>query len=773
MTTMKTINHFRSFLLKKGSNLNVGWSIFKWTAVGIRTKILVPLVVLMLLSALGSTIGFLISTSATRQSILSRQLDDEERRLVAALGQSQRDAQEAIRLLSEDHLLIRALLEEQPPEEADDSTRRYTNTSRQMVDRIVPVQTRFRLDQVIVRDTMNRTRVNIGPSRLESISVNGSDLLLPCSSTEQHLERFADAALLILCAPIADNPDTTLAHIYAIFDLEALLKRVKQDLELTADPFLIAGLPDPANMAAEQPARSMGPGAGTRNVQTREVPVELGDGQVRIGLRVSEQGADEIVNSGLSVTLVSSGLTLVVLLLVGVWLAQGFTRPILKLARVAEAVAQGDLSQRANLKYHDEIGRLGCSLDHATVTITSLLDQQAHAAGERQAILESIADGVLAVDMEGRIVVMNPAAAELLQQDAEQMLGQPLTAMKVTQDPILAVGLQQIVGQIQSELVDMDQSPTEEQISLGTRIVRLQSAPTLGGGGAQTGAVVVMQDVTRMVEADQSKSAFIATASHELRTPLTSLKGFVDILTRSRTDNLDEMQRMCVDTIKRQTDSVIQLVNDLLEMARLEQGSQRLERRWVSPIDAIEESLITLSSLIEKRAVNVEVKIDQELPSVWIDGLHLRRMLTNIISNAVKYVYSGGNVWIRAYELENPKLLPGPPHQLPWKHTEERSLVIEVEDNGVGIRESDQSKLFTRFFRSENPLSVEVGGTGLGLAITWSLVELHEGQIGFRSVEGEGSCFWMRFPLPNSEPLIQPEEVEKLEQPREMSFLER
>lgn len=748
-------NTTRSLRASPAPQRRVRWRIFDWTAVGIRTKIVVPLIVLMLLSILGSTIGFLISTTATREHILTRQLDDETRRLVAALQQSEQDALEATHLLTQDTLLIRALLRE----------RRHTgtNTSLAMVDRAVPIRDRFGLDQIIILDTSQQARVNIAPSHLEPISVNGRELLPLCRDVERHLARFEEARLLIICAPVYAPSGALIADVYTVLDLAPLLNRIHRNLELTADVSLVAEIAQENALAAQALDGNLSAGVDMESTQRREVMVLLGDGQVPIALQLTEQGADEIVNSGLRVTLISSGITLLVLLLAGAWLAQSFTRPILKVARVAQAVAAGDLSQRANLTHRDEIGLLGCSLDRATGTIATLLEQQAHAAGERQAILESIADGVLAVDMDERIVVMNPAAAALLQQNAEAMLGHPLSALSLADDPVFVVGLQQLVHQLRGELVDTDHALTEKQVSLGEHVVLLQSAPTLGSGGIQTGAVMVLQDITRMVEADQSKSAFIATASHELRTPLTSLKGFVDILSRSRTDNLDEMQQMCIDTIKRQTDSMIMLVNDLLEMARLEQGAQRMECRWVAPGDALEEALISVTGLIEKRQVTLELLIAPDLPPVWIDVLHLRRILTNVMSNAIKYVYPGGKVWIRAYQLDDPALLPSSSHEQPWNHSDERSLVIEIEDDGVGIRESDHPKVFTRFFRSDNPLSIEVGGTGLGLAITRSLIELHEGQIGFRSVEGAGSCFWIRLPAPNAEPLIQTEAPDYIE----------
>ncbi|NJO04386.1 MAG: cell wall metabolism sensor histidine kinase WalK [Chloroflexaceae bacterium] len=425
----------------------------------------------------------------------------------------------------------------------------------------------------------------------------------------------------------------------------------------------------------------------------------------------------------------------------------GFTHPILKLVAVAQAVADGDLSRRANLTHRDEIGKLGRAFDTATVRIQGLLEQQARAAGERQAILQSIADGVLAVDTEERIVVINPAARMLLEQHAENLLGRSISTLRISdENPLLTAGLSEVVQQVREELTDEARLITEHQVSLGKRIVRIRSAPTLVGD-EQTGAVIIIQDVTRAVELDQAKSEFIAIASHELRTPLASLKGFVDVFLMSGTSNLNESQRMFLDTIKRQTDNLTMLVNDLIEMARLEQGTQRVERRWVSVAAMVETVLSSLTGLVERRNVQLDVSVQEDLPAVWIDNLHLRLMLANLISNAIKYVYNGGQVSVRAYTIDDPALLPSPSFELEWQHTDETSLLVVVEDNGVGIREADQDKVFMRFFRSENPLSVEVGGTGLGLAITYSLVALHECQIGFQSKEGEGTCFWIRIPI--------------------------
>lgn len=730
------------------------WRGIGWTTIGIRTKILIPLVILMLLSILGSTVGFIISTNTTRNSILDGRLDADSQRIKDAFLLSQRDAFESAEKLSQDADLINALVKE--------VALPNINRSRDMVDRAQPVSNRFGLDQVIVLDNKGKTRVNIGPSDLEEITVRNPELLPTCSSLTVGQVSYQDSLLLITCAPILKNkapdalanaPEERLGTVYSILDIQEWVQRTEQELELMSEVQLLKSSDD-----AEQPDESDTSGSEndfrTRSIELSIDETSAEDHTIPLLLLQNTEDINEILESGLYVTLISSGATLLLLLVAGTWLAQSFTRPILKLSSVAQAVAEGDLSRRANLTHDDEIGRLGRSFDHATARIATLLDQQARTAGERQAILESIADGVLAVDTEERILVINPTAAALLHQHADALLDQPLEALLAEEDPALEVGLQHLIGQIRSELVDIDMAATEEQVALGDRIVRINSTPTLINGTTRTGAVVVIQDVTRIVEADRAKSDFIATASHEMRTPLTSLKGFVDVFSLSGTDNLNESQQVFLDTIKRQTDNMVQMVNDLLEVARLEQGTQRAERRWVRPGNALSEAVSHLNNLIAQRQSNVQTETTADVPSIWIDQLHLRRILTNLISNAVKYTHQGGTIVIRAYTIERSWQLPDPPNPLqPWPHQEDRSLVIAVEDNGVGIRQEDQAKIFTRFFRSENELSVEVGGTGLGLTVTKSLVELHEGQIGFWSIENQGSCFWVRFPVPSIDPL--------------------
>lgn|GEM_PF-3016518 len=739
--------------------------VFNWPTASFRTKLLAPLLLLMTLSILASAVGFIFSTNATRNTLLDGQLNEDIQRLTKELQLREDEVGQSARLLAEDPELILVLRQ--------DTFRQGSYVLLDLDRRALRVRDRFQLDQVMVVNAEGQPRVNIAAqSLLSQISVMDHDRLEACRQAEQtflvHTQvgnekgENETAVLLIGCAPILNKLDalddaTLLGTAYTFLNLFETIPELRCELgllsevELAADTLLVSTLVDVDQAApdASMPAHTDG------SYRTATTTIALGSDPIQITLLRSTAEIDAIVATGLQAVVISSILTLVLLLAVGTIIARSLTHPILKLAGVAQAVAEGDLSRRAHLTRQDEVGQLGRAFDHATATITDLLDHRAREAGKFHAILQSIADGVLAVDTNEQIVLANPAAGALLACSQEHLVGQPLTTLLATDDPILLTGMQQVIDQIRSELVDPDLMPTEERVVLGSRVVRLQSAPTLGSGSILTGAVVIIQDITRAVEAERAKSEFIATASHELRTPLTGIKGFLALLRLDSLDNLTENQRIGMDAIARQTDYLVNLVNDVLETARFDRGTVRAERRWVDLHDAMEEAVTSMQSLLLTRQVEIQLDLAPDLAPLWIDGLHLRRILTNIISNAIKYTFKGtGKIHVHAYEIYDPTCLPtSPTGNQPWKHKREHSVLIEVKDNGVGIKVEDQPRIFGRFFRSENPLSVEVGGTGLGLAITHSLVLLHGGQIGFWSREGAGSCFWVRLPVTSTEPI--------------------
>ncbi len=733
--------------------------VFRRPAASFRTKILVPLLFLMTLSTLGSIISFNSSTNTTRNRILDGQLNEDMRRLVDAFQLSEREVHDSAWLLANDPELIQALRQ--------DTNRPEHTTVLDLDRRALPVRDRFRLDQVMVLNADGQPRVNIvTQSYLSQVMILDPGLLEACARTNQTAlvsvgSDTAPSLLLMGCAPVSDASQHAtpvfLGTTYTFLNLSAAVPRLQRelgllsDIQLDSNGAIISTLGTPISMQPEHGRIQLIDGTSYR-VHTTLLP--LGEHMIQVELLRSEAESNAIVGSGLRAMFISNIITLVLLLITGMLVARHLTHPILQLAEVVRSVAAGDLSRRANLTQRDEVGQLGRAFDHATERITNLLDDQARTAGKFHAILQSIGDGVLAVDVDQHIVLINPAAARLLGLPYEVLLGASLETLLQVADPIMMVGHQQIIEQLRSELVDHDWLPTEDRVVLGKRVVRLQSAPTLGSGNMLTGAVVVIQDITSVVEADRLKSEFIATASHELRTPLTGIKGFLALFHMDGLDNLTQNQSIGLETITRQTDHLVSLVNDVLETARFDRGTTRAERRWVDVESSINEALTSLHPLMLARQVSVKFDLASDLAPIWIDGLHLRRILTNILSNAIKYVYCGiGCIHVRAYELCDTHQLPSSPGDQPWPHKDGHSVVIEVEDNGVGIKAEDQTRIFSRFFRSDNPLSIEVGGTGLGLSITQSLVHFHSGQIGYHSIEGQGSCFWVRLPSSSTEPI--------------------
>lgn len=340
-----------------------------WSHVGIQTKILVPLILLMFLSIIGSAIGFIISTHATHDRILEQQLDEDRRRILSALRQSEQEALESARLLAK--ALATIMAEEQAG--------RLRNESRRIVDRVVPVRDRFKLDQIIVTNAYGKLRANVAPSHLEAIGVIGYDLLPICRDSEKHLVNFQGARLLVVCTPVITrayhSPEPELVgNIYTILDLKALLQRIRRDLELVATPELLdvtQAVNYPSQDSDMSPVHFLVP---LEEVVVHPVTVVLGDATIELSLTIDALAINEIIGVGFRVTLFSSAFvitvsTIVVALLIRLLL----TAPLTRLTTVAEQVAAGDLYARAKVATHDEIGRLAATFNSTTEQLQELI----------------------------------------------------------------------------------------------------------------------------------------------------------------------------------------------------------------------------------------------------------------------------------------------------------------------------------------------------------------------------------------------------------------
>jgi signal transduction histidine kinase len=234
-------------------------------------------------------------------------------------------------------------------------------------------------------------------------------------------------------------------------------------------------------------------------------------------------------------------------------------------------------------------------------------------------------------------------------------------------------------------------------------------------------------------EANQAKTEFMSTASHELKIPMTSIKGYAKLLGMGAGGPLSDQQREFVHVIVNNVDRMSQLVNDLLDVSRIEAGRIRLEIRDVQMEDVIQEVLESIQTQIENKKLNLKVDLAQNLPELRADYNRIVQIVTNLLSNAYKYTPEEGTITVVAKPHNNGDDIEG--------------IAVTVQDTGFGISEEDQAKLFNTFFRSSDQSVRDQPGTGLGLSITKKMVESHGGELTFESKLGQGSSFTFTMPL--------------------------
>jgi len=260
------------------------------------------------------------------------------------------------------------------------------------------------------------------------------------------------------------------------------------------------------------------------------------------------------------------------------------------------------------------------------------------------------------------------------------------------------------------------------------RELELISRPVMTQRGRHLGRIYVFRDVTHEREVDRMKTQFVSMVSHELRTPLTSIKGFTEMILDEDAGEINEEQREFLGIVEANADRLIALVNDLLDISRIESGRVELKLDLADVDEMMTIVVATMAHLIEEKSQTLEVVVDQNLPQIQLDRDRIIQVLTNLLSNAYKYTQAGGVIRLSA-------------------EREDGFLRFAVADNGFGISEQDQEKLFTRFFRVDSELTREIGGTGLGLNIVKTIIEMHGGEVAVDSELGVGSTFGFTIPM--------------------------
>jgi len=383
-----------------------------------------------------------------------------------------------------------------------------------------------------------------------------------------------------------------------------------------------------------------------------------------------------------------------------------------------------------NANLYEETRRELKERRRAEQRLKETLEEIERAQTKARAILDAATDSMLLLSPGQTILSVNRSFCEnFFGNDPRAIVGKHLADyhtefQRAFDSPTL---VQEI---IHTTLADRAQAFTHAltQRAPRRRDLQLFSTPVRTNTGEHLGRLYVFHDVTKEREVDRMKSEFVSMVSHELRTPLTSIKGYVDLLQTGEVGALTHDQYEFLTIVKTNTDRLVELINELLDVSRIEAGRIELRRRALDLSRLVHQVAETMRPQLHAKRQTLTLDLPAELPPVWGDGDRVIQILTNFVSNAHKYTPDEGAITItaRAYDAH---------------------VRVDIADTGIGLSKEDQAKLFTKFFRAQNRATQQTPGTGLGLAITRSLIELHGGEVWVESELGKGSTFHFTLPL--------------------------
>jgi two-component system phosphate regulon sensor histidine kinase PhoR len=392
-------------------------------------------------------------------------------------------------------------------------------------------------------------------------------------------------------------------------------------------------------------------------------------------------------------------------------------RPLSSLQQAAEAVAEGNYNQKIPVHGDDELGQLGQSVNHMRRALMDQVSQLQQNSQRLETVLSSMVEGVLAVDADRRVLLANEGAKSLLGIDASDVVGRPL----------LEVTRHRPVREAVGEAFRLDEPYELEFETTGVNRKHVALRAKRLPGDPCHGVVAVLYDITNLRRLENIRREFVANVSHELKTPLASIKAYAETLLMGAIHD-DEHNEQFVARIEEQAERLHQLIQDLLQLARVESGKEAFQIQDVSVAKLVEQWEPLYHERAQAKELDLRFERTDEPVIARADASGLATILDNLVANAIQYTPAGGSVTIR-YRADGSQ------------------AVLEVEDTGIGIPPSEQARIFERFYRVDKARSRELGGTGLGLAIVKHLTQAFSGEVSVSSEPGEGSIFQIRLPL--------------------------
>ncbi|PLR67714.1 MULTISPECIES: cell wall metabolism sensor histidine kinase WalK [Bacillaceae] len=411
-----------------------------------------------------------------------------------------------------------------------------------------------------------------------------------------------------------------------------------------------------------------------------------------------------------------TGLSLAITAVLGVFLARTITRPMSDMRKQAIELSKGNFSRKVKVYGEDEIGQLAITFNNLT---DKLEEAQATTEGERKKLASVIAhmtDGVIATNRSGEVILINNPAMEMLNVSRETVYEVPITKLLGIDDEYTFDSLIE-----QQDSLILDASTLEKPYILRVNFSVIQKEHDRNNG-----LIAVIYDITEQEKIDQERREFVANVSHELRTPLTTMRSYLEALAEGAWED-KEIAPQFLNVTQNETERMIRLVNDLLQLSKLDSKDYRINKQWINFTNFFNQ-IIDRFEMTKEQHVTFLRMLPEEKLYVDIDPDKITQVLDNIISNALKYSPEGGLITFKIEVLDD-------------------ELQISVKDEGMGIPKGTEHKIFERFYRVDKARTRKLGGTGLGLAIAKEMIGAHDGEIWAKSVEGKGTTILFTLPF--------------------------
>ena len=401
--------------------------------------------------------------------------------------------------------------------------------------------------------------------------------------------------------------------------------------------------------------------------------------------------------------------------------------PIKEFTRSATEIARGNFDHKVAVHSGDEWGKLAKLINFMTTELRRLnnmnLNQMINEKNKTKTIMKNIADGVVVTDPENKVLVVNSVAESWFGLTEKDILEQPIEKIIYEQNLLSLINKIRVEGNNEDKTVDLVIKPDNKKKQI---VLQAKAAQVIDTEDKLIGIVTIFRDITREKEIDRMKTELVSMVAHELRSPLTSIAGFSELLLDEGVTQ--EQSREYAEIILKESNRLGDLINKFLDISRIESGKSQVHKTPVQIGHVIESILEMNMYLAERKGMEVNLNIPEELSTVWVDREMMGEVILNLFSNAVKYSPEGKTISIEVEDKEDEQL-------------------IRIIDQGYGIPEKALNRIFDKFYRVTDSEHVqEITGSGLGLSLVKEIIELHDGSIWVESKIGEGSTFTFSIP---------------------------